>query len=367
MSGKYSVLLALSVALDSISLGVIMSALRSQPPTSNGSPDNSLEHRFSSKVQPFLERYCISCHGPKKRKGRLDLSRDLAVADIAKNAAKWERVLERLHAQEMPPDDAPKMPTADERAGVIAWIRELCDLQAERTAGDPGTVLARRLSNAEFDYTIRDLTGVDIRPAGAFPVVPANEAGFDNSGESLAMSPALFKKSRGAARLVADHVVLKPEGFVFGPHPVVADTDRDKYCVQRIIDFYKRHQVDTADYFLAAFAYRHRVKLRRPDANLTDFATEAKPSARYLALVWSAMNDGDAEAGPLAAVRKRWQDLPAPAGPNGGLGKPDLRRPGDLVVRIRTQLRAQVKKRSVTRISPPNHPPLFSQPTHHPS
>ena len=83
----------------------------------------------------------------------------------------------------------------------------------------PGPVLARRLSNAEYDYTIRDLTGVDIRPTREFPVDPANEAGFDNSGESLAMSPALLKKYLAAARLVADHLVLKPDGFAFAPHP----------------------------------------------------------------------------------------------------------------------------------------------------
>ena len=126
------------------------------------------------------------------------------------------------------------------------------DREGAATRRRSGTVLARRLSNAEFDYTIRDLTGVDIRPTREFPVDPANEAGFDNSGESLAMSPALLKKYLAAARLVADHVVLKPEGFVFAPHPVVTDTDRDKYCVKRIIDFYERHQVDYADYFLAA-------------------------------------------------------------------------------------------------------------------
>ena len=70
-------------------------------------------------------------------------------------------------------------------------------------------MLARRLSNAEYDYTIRDLTGVDIRPTREFPVDPANEAGFDNSGESLAMSPALVKKYLDAARRVADHIVLQ--------------------------------------------------------------------------------------------------------------------------------------------------------------
>ena len=107
-----------------------------------------------------------------------------------------------------PPEASKKQPTDAERAEVVKWIRELREREAEKYAGDPGTVLARRLSNAEFDNTVRDLTGVDIRPTREFPVDPANQSGFDNSGESLTMSPALLKKYLAAARLVADHVVL---------------------------------------------------------------------------------------------------------------------------------------------------------------
>src|SRR5205823_1074817 len=114
--------------------------------------------------------------------------------------------------------------------------------------------------------------------------------GFDNSGESLAMSPALLKKYLLAARFVADHVVLKPAGFGFAPHAVVTDTDRDKYCVSRLIDFYKRHEIDVADYFLAAWKFRHRDRWGRPEAALESFATEAGLSAKYLALIWSALS-----------------------------------------------------------------------------
>ena len=242
------------------------------------SADDPLEERFTTRVRPFLERYCYGCHGPEKHKAALDLSRDSTVTAVASNVRRWEHVLERLQAEEMPPEGARGRPEADERAAVVAWIRDLRDRETRRNAGDPGTVLARRLSNAEFDYTIRDLTGVDIRPTREFPVDPANEAGFDNSGESLAMSPALLKKYLAAARLVADHVVLKPEGFVFAPHPVVTDTDRDKYCVQRIIDFYERHKVDLADYFLAAWQRRRG----RPDADPGRFAAEAGLSPKYL-------------------------------------------------------------------------------------
>src|SRR6476646_5748969 len=130
-------------------------------------------------------------------------------------------------------------PSADARGEVIAWAKEVRKLEGKRTAGDPGPVPARRLSNAEYDHTVRDLTGVDLRPTKEFPVDPANEAGFDNSAESLAMSPALVKKYLEAARAVADHLVLTPDGLAFATHSMLADTDRDKYCVKRIIDFYR--------------------------------------------------------------------------------------------------------------------------------
>ena len=57
---------------------------------------------------------------------------------------------------------------------------------------------------------------------------PANPAGFDNSGESLTMSPALLNKYLQAARGVADHMVLMPDGMDFAPYPMLVETDREK-------------------------------------------------------------------------------------------------------------------------------------------
>ncbi len=96
---------------------------------------------------------------------------------------------------------------------------------------------------------------MDIRPTRDFPVDPANQAGFDNSGESLTMSPGLLKKYLQAARGISGFIVLEPDGFSFAPHPVMTDTDRDRYCVSRIVDFYKSQPIDLATYFEAAWAY----------------------------------------------------------------------------------------------------------------
>lgn len=310
--------------------------------------EQPLERRFAEIVQPFLKNYCFTCHGPEKREGKLDLTGNSSVAAIAKNHRIWERVLERLEAEEMPPEKAPRQPTPHERRAVIEWIREFREHEARRNAGDPGTILARRLSNAEFDHTIRDLTGVDIRPTREFPIDPANEAGFDNSGESLAMSPALLKKYLVAARLVADHVVLKPGGFVFAPHPAITETDRDKYCVRRIIEFYERHRFNYADYFLAAWRFQHREALGQPNGSLSDFAADAKLSPKYLTTVWSALTEPE-EFGPLAELQAEWRKLPVTLRQDAKVQQHDDVRRGceqirDLVVKLRKELDPKIDK-----------------------
>jgi hypothetical protein len=326
-------------------------------PTSFATDKNgpSSDRRFEDLVHPFLKTYCFACHGPRKQQAKLDLSGYTSIKAVLKNERLWDRVLERLEAEEMPPAKAPRHPTAHERRAVIEWLRALLEEEARRTAGDPGRVLARRLSNAEFDYTIRDLTGVDLRPTREFPVDPANEAGFDNSGESLTMSPALLKKYLAAARLVADHLVLKPDGFVFAPHPMVADTDRDKYCVQQIIAFYGRHRVDYADYFLAAWRFWERLALGKAKASLRDFAEEAGLSARYLETIYALLAENPSAPAPRGELQAEWRKLPAGAHEAAEVRRA-CERLRDLVLRRRKELTLPVGKLHVKGISDGSQP-----------
>lgn len=295
-----------------------------------------LEQGFRAKVLPFLQNHCFECHGAAKQRGDLDLSVFSTIESVAKDQRRWKMVLDQLQSSTMPPEKAKSHPTPALRQEVVAWIKSFRQFEAKRTAGDPGPVYARRLSNAEFDYTVRDLTGVDIRPTREFPVDPANEAGFDNSAESLAMSPALVKKYLEAARRVADHVVLKPDGFSFSEHEVVADTDRDKYCVRRIIDFYQRQRTDLASYFMSAWRFRHRAALGKPDATLPDFAAELNLSPKYLATVWSVLTEEPGEIGPIAALQVLWRELPDPK--QSDAAHKGCERMRDFVVQLRQQL-----------------------------
>src|SRR5271156_4376957 len=158
----------------------------------------------------------------------------MVTADFARGAL----LADRLKAREIPPKPIPPPPAAEAQQ-VIDWVASVRAAEIKKAAGDPGVVLARRLSNAEYDYTIRDLTGQDMNVARQFPVDPANQAGFDNSGESLTMSPALLNKYLKAAREIADHAVLTPDGIDFAPYYMRVESDRDKYSIQRIVAFYQ--------------------------------------------------------------------------------------------------------------------------------
>src|SRR5262249_58472627 len=99
----------------------------------------------------------------------------------------------------------------------VAWVRAMLDTEARARAGDPGRVVVRRLSNAEYNNTVRDLTGVDLQPARDFPVDGAAGEGFTNAGDALVTSPTLLNKYLTAAKEIAAHAVLLSDGFRFSP------------------------------------------------------------------------------------------------------------------------------------------------------
>jgi len=282
-----------------------------------------LEAQFSATIRPFFQTYCTTCHGRENPEADMDLSAYSTMSSVVKDGNRLDLLIERLKTEKMPPKKAELHPDSETRREAVAWLRAVRDYETEQHAGDPGIVLARRLSNAEYNYTIRDLTGVDMQPTREFPADPSSSAGFENSGESLTMSPALLNKYLKAAREVANCMFLEPAGLAFASHPMLVETDRDKYCVQQIIDFYHRQDTNYADYFQAAWRFKNRAALGRPEAGLADFAAGSKLSSKYLATIWSVLDGPEEEAGPLARLQAMWMALPAPDG-----GQPDVARPG---------------------------------------
>jgi hypothetical protein len=327
----------------------------------------ALDRQFEQTVKPFVTKYCYGCHSGQMPAAQFDLKAYTSMDMVARDYPRWALVMQRLTAQEMPPKPMPP-PPAEARQHVIDWIQALRAEEIKKSAGDPGLVLARRLSNAEYNYTVRDLTGQDMQITREFPVDPANPAGFDNSGESLTMSPALLKKYLQAAREVADHMVLTPDGIDFAPYPMLVETDRDKYPIQRIVSFYAHQPTDFADYFQAAWRFKYRAALGEPHATLATIAADSKVSAKYLPMVWQILeeNEPGGEVGPIAKLQGMFRALPAPG--NGasqpGMSQADALRAKcvemrDFAVKIRTHTAMQFAA-PVVRGLPAGSQPLLN-------
>jgi hypothetical protein len=95
---------------------------------------------------------------------------------------------------------------------TLAILVPLLVLTAAQPKPDPGRVTARRLNRAEYNYSVRDLLGVDLRAADEFPPDDSGY-GFDNIADVLSLSPVLMENYLNAAEKVAHEAV-------FGPAPL---------------------------------------------------------------------------------------------------------------------------------------------------
>jgi hypothetical protein len=170
---------------------------------------------FQRRVLPFVERYCVDCHSTDYNEGKIVLDRFPDQAAAVADDTTWFRVLKAIEGRLMPPADMPQ-PTAEELDGAIAWIED--DYLAAQCGGEarPGPVVIRRLNRQEYDNTIRDLLGLGLPLADAFP---ADEIGFgfDNVGSALSISPVHIEKYLDAAELALDAAIALPDAEGFPP------------------------------------------------------------------------------------------------------------------------------------------------------
>jgi hypothetical protein len=188
------------------------------PPAGTGPTGQWREYRQT--VQPFFAKHCFACHADKKRgEVRLDLFRDEEA--LAKGLPTIEKALGVLRQGAMPPRGRPR-PGDAELKPVLAWLEAFVERQDRELSAGPGRVVIRRLNRAEYNNSVRDLLGVDFRPADDFPPdVPGH--GFDTVGGTLTVSPALVEKYLSAAEKVARTAVfgaepMRPERTAHQPY-----------------------------------------------------------------------------------------------------------------------------------------------------
>jgi hypothetical protein len=159
---------------------------------------------FDGQITPFLTKYCNTCHNSRKQSGGVALDVYQSEVHARKDRRTWEAVEKMIASGEMPP--AKKLqPTPAEKQLILGWIAGLTKIDCTGPK-DPGRVTLRRLNRAEYNNTIRDLCGVDFKPADDFPADDVGY-GFDNIGDVLSLQPILLEKYLSAADRVLDQAI----------------------------------------------------------------------------------------------------------------------------------------------------------------
>ena len=119
------------------------------------------------KDSPFLNKYCIECHGKNNRvkKGDVSFANALKRPGAGEFRKQWQATFVNVKEHSMPPVDAKNQPTDEERRKFL----ELIPLIKYLNPKDPGLYVIRRLNNVEYGNTLHDLLGVDPSVAKDLP------------------------------------------------------------------------------------------------------------------------------------------------------------------------------------------------------
>ncbi len=310
-----------------IVISTILLALSASAQAQVDSGPAALAKSYRSDIRPLLKAFCFECHAGDRTEADIDLSAFVTSADATKQIEVWLKIREVLNTNQMPPKDA-KRPSGEQHGKLKQWTRRFLTAEAAARAGDPGPVVLRRLSNAEYNYTIRDLTGVaSLEPTREFPIDGAAGEGFTNTGNAQAMSPSLLGKYLEAAKGIATHAVLAPGGIEFSRHTTRRDHTNERLA--RIQSFYRRFTAGNriADVNLPGVRFttkqegllpvkqyldallQNREAIANGEMTLSDVASEERLNSRYLTTLWTALN-GEPRPdtmGPLNQLKQSWR------------------------------------------------------------
>lgn len=188
---------------------------------------------FQTQIRPVVDQFCGKCHNSVKAKGGINLASFTNRVAVYREPQVWEKVLAKVKANEMPPDGKAQ-PSEAQRSVLTNWVaHSLDDLAQGRFTADPGRVLIHRLSKVEYNCTIRDLLGVDRRPADSFPTEGGGGGGFDNNADTLFIPPILMERYLSTASAVVEEA---PKQRIFFTKKGWFDSDRT--VARRILEHF---------------------------------------------------------------------------------------------------------------------------------
>ena len=170
---------------------------------------------FQRQVLPLLERYCVDCHMNEKHEAGIVLDRFDDQTALSRTARPGSGCAMRSRDASCRRRKSPSR-RSQSWTGSSAWIeKDFLAAQCDKQASSAPVVI-RRLNRQEYNNTIRDLLGLDLHLADAFPADDIG-FGFDNVGSALNISPVHVEKYLDAAELALHKAIVLPDAEEYSP------------------------------------------------------------------------------------------------------------------------------------------------------
>lgn len=181
------------------------------------------DHKSQEQLTAFLNQYCIDCHNDQSSEGERSFAHLPLPLKTVQDVIRSDEIIDHLTLRSMPPEDA-EQPTDAERVELIELLqREIAAARsALSTAG--GKTVIRRLSNREYENTLKALFGRRVDTLGLtleFPKENTSEH-LDTIGSALVTSGFLLDQYFQAASRLVDlrlgSPVMEPRSWHFKDH-----------------------------------------------------------------------------------------------------------------------------------------------------
>ncbi|MCM8532618.1 MAG: DUF1592 domain-containing protein [Lentisphaeraceae bacterium] len=172
----------------------------------------------STHFQKLMNKHCIECHNPKKKKGDLDATMFKTPSSIYVSFERIKDIYASVESGDMPPEDE-EFSESDKKY-FIGYLEKIIFTLESKPTKLSSTAVVRRLTPYEFDYTVQDVTGLDLEFAELFPAETSGNQGFVNDALQLSVSPILMEKYMDAAETISSHSEFDLiKGFTFSKSP----------------------------------------------------------------------------------------------------------------------------------------------------
>ena len=329
-------------------------------------PAAGSEASFREAALPIVKQFCFDCHAGATAEANLDLEKLIAAPAFESGFKQWQKVAAAVEQGKMPPKDAASL-SAGQRAQLTGTVRGELKRVTLAHAADPGEVILRRLSSAEYAYTIQDLTGLDLALERDFVSDAVGGEGFTNVGSAQFVQDSTLERYLEAAKRVASHAVIGAGPLSFFRDP--GKTGLELSAMHRIQEIYRSYGFRTsagegaepygldryAKAFFAAWRYRHRAALGIPNATLASVAADEEQQPKFVAHIWSVVN-AQQPTFPTAEFVATWQALPVPVDASAELQSQVRAQCGKLY-----QSLAEMQRRLAAAVNDEEEAPILSE------